>query len=91
MVPDYFAIRVIIERHFSWEKRYVGLEAALWRVAAYQHTALVYSIMLGVALVTHRFQRPELARSRAHVSSHQNSAVNYRILSFLRSSHVVIF
>jgi hypothetical protein len=61
--------RAIIERHFAWAKRYFGLESARWRglVAAYQHTALVYSVMLGVALVAHRYQRPELAGSRAHV------------------------
>ena len=34
---------------------------------AYQHTALVYSVMLGVALVAHRYQRPELAGSRLRV------------------------
>jgi hypothetical protein len=61
--------RAIIERHFAWAKRYFGLEAARWQglVAAYQHMALVYSVMLGVALVAHRYQRPELAGSRAHV------------------------
>ena len=61
--------RTIIERHFAWAKRYFGLEAAHWRgwVAAYQHTALVYSVMLGVALVAHRYQRPELAGSRLRV------------------------
>lgn len=61
--------RAIIERHFAWAKRYFGLESARWRglVAAYQHTALVYSVMLGVALVAHRYQRPELAGSRTRV------------------------
>lgn len=61
--------RAIIERHFAWAKRYFGLEAARWMglVAAYQHTALVYSVMLGVALVAHRYQRPELAGSRTRV------------------------
>jgi len=61
--------RAAIERHFAWAKRYFGLEAAHWRgwVAAYQHTALVYSVMLGVALVAHRYQRPEWSGSRAHV------------------------
>lgn len=61
--------RAIIERHFAWAKRYFGLEGARWRglVAAYQQTALVYSVMLGVALVAHRYQRPELAGSRARV------------------------
>jgi len=61
--------RAIIERHFAWAKRYFGLEAARWTglVAAYQHTALVYSVMLGVALVAHRYQRPELAGSRTRV------------------------
>lgn len=61
--------RRIIERHFAWAKRYFGLEAARWNglVAAYQHTALVYSVMLGVALVAHRYQRPELAGSRYRV------------------------
>jgi hypothetical protein len=61
--------RATIERHFAWAKRYFGLETARWRglVAAYQHTALVYSVMLGVALVAHRYQRPELAGSRARV------------------------
>jgi hypothetical protein len=61
--------RAIIERHFAWAKRYFGLESAHWQglVAAYQHTALVYSVMLGVALVAHRYQRPDLAGSRAKV------------------------
>jgi hypothetical protein len=61
--------RAIIERHFAWAKRYFGLESARWRglVAAYQHTALVYSVMLGVALTAHRLQRPELAGSRTKV------------------------
>lgn len=61
--------RAVIERHFAWAKRYFGLEAARWNglSAAYQHTALVYSVMLGVALTAHRFQRPELAGSRMKV------------------------
>lgn len=61
--------RAVIERHFAWAKRYFGLEAARWkgRCAAYQHTALVYNVMLGVALTAHRFQRPELAGSRMKV------------------------
>jgi hypothetical protein len=61
--------RTVIERHFAWAKRYFGLEAARWKglIAAYQHTALVYSVMLGVALTAHRFQRPELAGSRMRV------------------------
>jgi len=61
--------RAVIERHFAWAKRYFGLETARWKgwVAAYQHTALVYTVMLGVALTAHRFQRPELAGSRMKV------------------------
>jgi hypothetical protein len=61
--------RMVIERHFAWAKRYFGLEAARWSglVAAYQHTAIVYSVMLGVALTAYRFQRPELAGSRMKV------------------------
>lgn len=61
--------RATIERHFAWAKRYFGLESAHWSgwVAAYQHTALVYSVMLGVVLVAHRYQRPELAGSRMRV------------------------
>lgn len=61
--------RAIIERHFAWAKRYFGLESARWRglVAAYQHTALVYAVILGVALTAHRWQRPDLAGSRAKV------------------------
>ena len=61
--------RTNIERHFAWAKRYFGLESARWAglVAAYQHTALVYSVMLGVALVAHRYQRPDLAGSRSRV------------------------
>jgi hypothetical protein len=61
--------RSVIERHFAWAKRYFGLETARWKGlgAAYQHTALVYSVMLGVALTAHRFQRPELAGSRMKV------------------------
>jgi hypothetical protein len=61
--------RTIIERHFAWAKRYFGLEAAHWLglVAAYQHTALVYCTMLAIALIAHRYQRPELAGSRTRV------------------------
>ena len=61
--------RAIIERHFAWAKRYFGLEKAHWLglVAAYQHTALVYATMLAVALIAHRYQRPELAGSRTRV------------------------
>jgi hypothetical protein len=61
--------RAVIERHFAWVKRYFGLEAARWKglIAAYQHTALVYSVILGVALTAHRFQRPELAGARMRV------------------------
>ena len=65
----YLGLRAVIERHFAWAKRYFGLETARWKglVAAWQHTALVYSVMLGVALTAHRFQRPELAGSRMKV------------------------
>lgn len=61
--------RAIIERHFAWAKRYFGLESAHWAglVVAYQHTALVYSTMLAVAFIAHRYQRPELAGSRTRV------------------------
>jgi hypothetical protein len=61
--------RAIIERHFAWAKRYFGLESAHWSglVAAYQHVALVYCTMLAVALIAHRYQRPELAGSRTRV------------------------
>jgi len=61
--------RAIIEPHFAWAKRYFGLEKAQWRglVAAYQHTALVYATMLAVALIAHRYQRPELAGSRTRL------------------------
>lgn len=61
--------RAIIERHFAWAKRYFGLESARWSgiVAAYQHTALVYATMLGVALIAYRYQRPDLAGSRTRV------------------------
>jgi hypothetical protein len=61
--------RSTIERHFAWAKRYFGLEAARWAglVAAYQHTALVYSSMLVVALLAHRYQRPELATAPTRV------------------------
>jgi hypothetical protein len=61
--------RTVIERHFAWAKLYFGLETARWKglVAAYQHTSLVYSVMLGVALTAHRFRRPELAGSRMKV------------------------
>lgn len=63
------APRTIIERHFAWAKRYFGLETARWSglVAAYQHTALVYTTMLAVALIAHRYDRPELAGSRYRV------------------------
>lgn len=65
----YLGLRAVIERHFAWAKRYFGLEAARWKglVAAWQYTSLVYSVMLGVALTAHRFQRPELAGSRMKV------------------------
>ncbi len=65
----YLGFRAVIERHFAWAKRYFGLESAQWKgmIAAWQHTALVYSVMLGVALTAHRFQRPELAGSRMKV------------------------
>lgn len=61
--------RAAIERHFAWAKRYFGLESAHWAglVAAYQHTALVYATMLAVALIAHRYHRPELAGSRTNV------------------------
>jgi len=61
--------RSTIERHFAWAKRYFGLESARWAglVAAYQHTALVYSTMLVVAMLAHRYQRPELATSPTRV------------------------
>jgi hypothetical protein len=61
--------RSTIERHFAWAKRSFGLESARWAglVAAYQHTALVYATMLMVALLAHRFQRPELANSPTRV------------------------
>lgn len=61
--------RTTIERHFAWAKRYFGLESARWAglIAAYQHTALVYATMLAVALIAHRYQRPELAGSRTMV------------------------
>jgi hypothetical protein len=61
--------RATIERHFAWAKRYFGLESARWAglVAAYQHTALVYATMLTVAILAHRFQRPELATSPTRV------------------------
>jgi hypothetical protein len=68
--------RTVIERHFAWAKRYFGLEAARWKglTSAYQHTALVYSVMLGVALTAHRFQRPDLAGSRLRVLAIHMSA-----------------
>jgi hypothetical protein len=61
--------RATIERHFAWAKRYFGLESARWSglTAAYQHTALVYATMLAVALIAHRYQRPELAGSPTRV------------------------
>lgn len=61
--------RSTIERHFAWAKRYFGLESARWAglVAAYQHTALVYATILVVAILAHRFQRPELATSPTRV------------------------
>jgi hypothetical protein len=61
--------RTIIERHFAWAKRYFGLEAGRFTglAAAYQHTALVYATMLAVALIAHRYGRPDLAGSRYRV------------------------
>lgn len=61
--------RAAIERLFARAKRYFGLESAHWSglAAAYQHTALVYITILAVALIAHRFQRPELALSRSKV------------------------
>ena len=63
------APRTIIERHFAWAKPYFGLESARWSglVAAYQHTALVYATLLAVALIAHRYDRPDLAGSRFRV------------------------
>jgi Transposase DDE domain len=63
------APRTNIERHFAWAKRYFGLESGRWRglIAAYQHTALVYATMLAVALIAHRYGRPDLAGSRYRV------------------------
>lgn len=57
MVADYFRAHP------------AAAQAARWKgmIAAWQHTALVYSVMLGVALTAHRFQRPELAGSRMKV------------------------
>jgi len=58
-----------IERHFAGAKRYFGLESAHWLglIAAYQHVALVYCSMLAVAIIAHRYQRPELAGSKSRV------------------------
>lgn len=43
-------------------------------MAAYRHTSLVYAVMLGVALVAHRYQRPELAGSRMKVLANRAPA-----------------
>lgn len=45
--------RAIIDCHFAWAKRYFGLQQAHWLglVAAYQHTALVYTPLRAVALI----------------------------------------
>lgn len=68
--------RSTIERHFAWAKRYFGLESARWAglVAAYQHTALVYATMLIVAILAHRFHRPELATSPSRVLARKTIA-----------------
>ncbi len=65
----YMGPRAIIERHFAWVECYFGLELARWSgwVAAYQHTALVYAVMLGGALTAHHLLRPDLASSHARV------------------------
>lgn len=61
--------RTAIERHFAWAKRYFGLNASGYRgwVAIMQYAALVYAVMLGVALAAERYGRPELRLSRKGV------------------------
>jgi hypothetical protein len=61
--------RTVIERHFAWAKRYFGLNdgRCLGWVATTQHAALVYAVMLGVALAAERYGRPDLRLSRKGV------------------------
>lgn len=63
--------RTVIERHFAWAKRFFGLNASGYRgwVAITQHAALVYTVMLGVALAAERYGRPDLRLSRKGVLS----------------------
>lgn len=73
--------RSAVERLFARAKRYFGLQSAQWSglTVASQHTALVYTTMLAVALIAHRCQRPcALASPRARS---QNALVIYRMLS----------
>ena len=61
--------RTVIERHFAWAKRYFGLNSSHYQgwTAMTQHAALVYAVMLGVALAAERFGRPDLRLSRKGV------------------------
>ena len=61
--------RTVIERHFAWAKRYFGLNDGRCQgcVAITQHVALVYAVMLGVALAAERHGRPDLRLSRKGV------------------------
>ena len=59
----------VIERHFTWAKRYLGLNDSRCQgyVAVTQHVALVYAVMFGVALAAERYARPDLRLSRKGV------------------------
>ena len=61
--------RTVIERHFAWAKRYFGLNNSGYQgwVAITQHAALVYAVMLGVALAAERYGRLDLRLSRKGV------------------------
>ncbi len=61
--------RTVIERHFAWAKRYFGLNESRSQgyLAITQHVALVYAVMLGVALAAERYGRPDLRLSRKGV------------------------
>lgn len=58
-----------IERHFAWMKRYFGLKyfQCYTGLRVTQFVLLTYCAALAVALAAHRYQRPELIRSRAKV------------------------
>jgi hypothetical protein len=61
--------RTVIERHFAEAKRYFGLNDSRCQdcVTITQHVALVYAVMLRVALAAERCGCPDLRLSRKDV------------------------